>query len=49
MAKRTKTQYKRLISDIEMKSRVLFMNSLISTKDYETIQKMCGRAYNKLK
>lgn len=49
MAKRTKTQYKRLISDVEMKSRVLFMNGLITTKDYESIQRMCGRSYNKLK
>jgi hypothetical protein len=49
MAKRTKAQKKRLIASVELKSRELFMEGLLSSKDVDAIARICGRAYSKMK
>jgi len=48
MAKRTKSQKKRLISDVEIKSRALYMEGLINAKDVEAISRICSRAYGRV-
>ena len=49
MAKRTKTQRRRLIAQVSLKSRELYMEGLFSTKDVEAIERITQRAFNKLK
>jgi len=51
MAKMTKTQKKRLISEIEKKSKKLYMGDgitfsqgyIVSTRDMEAIEKLCAK------
>jgi tRNA(Arg) A34 adenosine deaminase TadA len=51
MAKMTKTQKKRMISEIQKKSKKLYMDAaeypfnavIVSTKDMEAIEKLCAK------
>jgi len=49
MAKRTKTQKRRLVTAVELKSKQLWLEGLISTKALETIERALLSARNKLK
>ncbi len=49
MAKRTKTQKKRLVSSIVLKGKELYMEGILSTKDIEAIDRIAQKAFNKLK
>jgi len=48
MAKRTKTQKKRVVLDLNVKSRILFFEGLISAADTETVNKIANKAMRKL-
>jgi hypothetical protein len=55
MARMTKTQQRRLIKDVESKCKRLYLrapigmtDNIVSTKDMETIEKLCKKWSKKL-
>lgn len=49
MGKRTKAQKKRLVAAVEMKTKELWLEGLVSTKALESVERMCKSAYSRLK
>ena len=48
MAKRTKTQKRRVALDMNVKSRILFFEGLISANDTEVVGRIVNKALKKL-
>jgi len=48
MAKRTKTQKKRVALDMGVKARILFFEGLLSAKDVEVVVRLVNKALKKL-
>lgn len=48
MRKRTKTQKKRLARDLHTKARELFLEGLISDKQFSTVQKLSSLVLSKI-
>jgi hypothetical protein len=49
VAKRTKTQLKRLMTDIRSKAHMLFLHDLLTLQQMEQIRKINVSVHNKLK